>query len=375
MVNFALKTSRLKASRLKDARLKNSSVPTDCIKRARPGLHSLLLTLAVVGTSLISSPIYSQSTTLQQVKSRGVLNCGLNKGLKGFALANSLGDYSGLDSDFCRAVASAVFDDPTAIEFVPLTASERFAALTSGSIDLLARNTTWTMSRNVEFGEFIGVNYYDGQGFMVSKRSGIRSALELDNKGICVIENTTTELNAIDFFGVSKMRYRPVYFETNQEVNDAYIAGRCEAITTDRSGLAATRASLDRPDAHVVLPEVISKEPLGPVVRHGDADWANVVRWTLNCMINAEEMGISSSNVSSINTNNNPAAARLLGTEGEFGALLGIDNDWCANVIRHIGNYSESYERNVGETTALGLARGVNKLWTDGGLLYAPPIR
>lgn len=323
----------------------------------------------------ISGSVYAQSETLQQVQDRGVVLCGLNKGLKGFAQANSLGDYSGLDSDFCRAVAAAIFNDPTAVEFVPLTASERFDSLTAGDIDLLARNTTWTMSRNIAFGEFIGVNYYDGQGFMVPKRSGIRSALELDNKGICVIAGTTTELNAIDFFGVSKMRYRPVYFDTNVEINEAYAQGRCTAITTDRSGLAATRATLAQPDAHLVLPEVISKEPLGPVVRHGDSGWANLVRWTLNCMINAEEMGISSKNIALSGTNANPATARLLGTQGDFGESIGISNTWCANVITHIGNYAESYERNVGENTALGLARGVNKLWTDGGLLYAPPIR
>ncbi len=335
--------------------------------------------LISVSTVLFSSaaPAQSnvQSNTLQEVKSRGKVVCGLNKGLKGFAEANSLGDYSGLDSDFCRAVASAVFNDPKAVEFVPLTAGERFDALTAGQIDLLARNTTWTMSRNIEYGEFIGVNYYDGQGFMVSKRSGIRSALELDNKGICVIKDTTTELNAIDFFKVSKMRYRPVYFDTNAEINRAYEGGQCAAMTTDRSGLAATRATLSRPDAHLVLPEVISKEPLGPMVRAGDANWGNVVRWTLNCMINAEEMGITTSNVSRSAARATPAAARLLGVEGEFGSLLGIDNAWCANVITHVGNYSESYERNVGESTPLGLARGVNRLWTDGGLLYAPPIR
>lgn len=326
-------------------------------------------------SSLFSVSAYSQSTTLTQVQARGAVLCGLNKGLKGFAQANSLGDYSGLDADFCRAVASAIFNDPTSVEFVPLTAAQRFNALASSSIDLLARNTTWTMSRNVEFGEFVGVNYYDGQGFMVPKSAGIRSALELDNKRICVIKDTTTDLNAVDFFNVGKMRYKPVYFKTNEAVNKAYESGRCVAVTTDRSGLAATRATLGRPDAHVVLPEVISKEPLGPMVRSGDSDWANLVRWSLNCMINAEEMGISSANIKTVSNRANPAAQRLLGLTGEFGSLLGIDNKWCANIITHIGNYSESYERNVGENTALGLARGINRLWTDGGLLYAPPIR
>jgi len=342
------------------------------------GARALVQVGAVCAVSIscfFSASVYSQSATLLDVKARGSVACGLNKGLKGFAQANSLGDYSGLDADFCRAVASAIFNDPTKVDFVPLSAAERFDALTSSSIDLLARNTTWTMSRNIEYGEFIGVNYYDGQGFMVTKSSGIRSALELDNKGICVVKGTTTELNAIDFFGVGKMRYKPVYFNSNAAINEAYESGKCVAMTTDRSGLAATRATLERPEAHVVLPEVISKEPLGPMVRTGDSSWANIVRWSLNCMINAEEMGISSANIKKMSRNASPAASRLLGLTENFGGLLGINNKWCANIITHIGNYAESYERNVGENTSLGLARGVNRLWTDGGLLYAPPIR
>ena len=301
--------------------------------------------------------------------------CGVNEGLKGFAQPNSLGDYSGLDSDFCRAVASAVFNDPTAVTFVPLDSKQRFEAVKSRTIDLLARNATWTLSRNAEFGEYVGVNYYDGQGFLVPKRSGIRSALELDNQGICVLRDTTTELNAKDFFATSKMRYRPVFFDNNPDINEAYKERRCVAMTGDISALAARRETLARPDAHLVLPEVISKEPLGPMVSHGDPEWANIVRWTLNCMINAEEMGISSSNIGTFTTNPSPSVARLLGTEGEFGAMMGLDNSWCANIIAHIGNYAESFERNVGQNTSLGLARGVNRLWTDGGLLYAPPIR
>ena len=333
------------------------------------GAIALVITMA-------GGNVHAQSSrTLDQVKSRGAVNCGQSAGLKGFSQANSLGDYSGLDSDFCRAVASAIFDDPTAVRFVALTAGERFDALLSGSIDVLARNTTWTMDRNIKYGEFIGVNYYDGQGFMVPKRSGIRSALELDNKEVCVIKDTTTELNAVDFFSVGKMRYKPVYVETNDDVNVAYDAGRCVAATNDRSALAAQRALLPQPDAHIVLPEVISKEPLGPVVPKGDDQWANLVRWTLHCMINAEEMGITSSNLERASVNANPATQRLLGLTGDFGSQMGVSNTWCANVIRHIGNYAESYERHVGENTALGLARGVNKLWTDGGLMYAPPIR
>lgn len=345
-----------------------------CLFALKPFLRvSVLLTICI--SSFFSSSVYSQSVTLLEVKARGAVVCGLNTSLKGFSQANSLGDYSGLDADFCRAIASAIFNDPTSVQFVPLSAAERFDALTSSSIDLLARNTTWTMSRNVEYGEFIGVNYYDGQGFMVPKRSGIRSALELDNKGVCVTRETTSDLNAADFFKVGKMRYKPVYLDTSEELKQAYITGKCVALTTDRSGLAANRATFERPDAHLVLPEVISKEPLGPVVRAGDSGWANLVRWSLNCMINAEEMGITSSNIKQYSKSANPAASRLLGLTGEFGAMLGIDNNWCANIITHIGNYAESYERNVGENTAVGLARGVNRLWTDGGLLYAPPIR
>lgn len=324
---------------------------------------------------LFSSQAYSQTDTLSRTINRGVVKCGVSEGLKGFSSANSLGDYSGLDADFCRAVASAIFNDPDAVEFVALNSKNRFNALTSGDVDLLVRNTTWTLFRNVEYGEFIGVNYYDGQGFMVPKTAGIRSALELDSKGICVIKETTTELNAIDFFIVSKMRYKPIYFETNQQIKEAYEAGRCAAMTTDRSGLAAIRATLSNPDAHRVLPEIISKEPLGPVVRSGDSQWANVVRWSLNCMINAEELGVTSDNVTNLRDTDDPTRARLLGTSYEFGSLMGISNQWCSNIITHIGNYGESYERNVGENTTLGLARGVNRLWTDGGLLYAPPIR
>ncbi len=349
------------------------------LKLSRPtlvsGLQHCAVGLVVCVCSLFSVSAYSQSATLAQVKERGAVKCGVNSNLKGFAQANSLGDYSGLDADFCRAVASAVFNDPTAVEFVPLSSSERFTAIASASVDVLARNTTWTMSRNVDYGEFVGVNYYDGQGFMVPKRSGIRSALELSNRPICVEKATTTELNAIDFFTVAKMRYKPVYFDNNDQVRTAYDNGDCVALTTDRSALAAERATLKQPDAHLVLPEVISKEPLGPMVPKGDTAWGNLVRWSLNCMINAEEMGISSVNIGQYANSTNPAEQRLLGTEGDFGPQLGVSLTWCANIISHIGNYAESYERNVGENTALGLKRGVNRLWTDGGLLYAPPIR
>ena len=315
--------------------------------------------------------------TLERVRERGVVVCGVNPDLPGFGQSNSLGVWSGLDVDLCRAVASAVFGDPEAAEFVPVTSADRFEALGAGRFDLLTRNTTWTFTRNALHGEFVGVNYYDGQGFMVDRRTGIRSALELDDRPICVSRGTTSELNAIDFFAASELRYRPVYFDDDAESVRGYLDGRCAALTTDRSGLAARRASFANPAAHHVLPEVISKEPLGPMVRTGDANWANVVRWSLACMINAEEMGLTRENVQRPGAASTPAARRLLGEEGEedVGALLGLDRRWCARILRDIGNYAESYERHVGPDTPLALERGVNRLWTNGGLLYAPPVR
>jgi len=317
----------------------------------------------------------ARADTLEAVRERGVVICGVNPDLPGFSHANSLGAWSGLDVDLCRAVASAVFGDPEAAEFVPVSAPERFEELAAGRFDVLVRNTTWTLSRNAIHGEFVGVNYYDGQGFMVPKRSGIQSALELDGLPICVSRGTTTELNAIDFFAVGNLRYRPVYFDDGVDAARGYEAGECEALTTDRSGLAAQRAGFERPEAHRVLPEVISKEPLGPVVRAGDARWANVVRWSLACMINAEEMGLTSDNVQRREAVGTPAARRLVGDDDELGVLLGLDARWCARIVRDIGNYAESYARNVGPETPLALERGVNRLWTDGGLLYAPPVR
>ena len=353
----------------------NTPLTLKSLTRSRYFLRDTLFVFWLVFLLMHSSSTQAQSKTLTEVKSRGVLLCGVSMGLPGFSNANSLGEYAGLDVDMCRAVATAVFNDSDAVEFYPVTSSDRFLALQAGNFDVLARNTTWTMSRNIAYGEFVGVNYYDGQGFMVPKKSGIRSALELNNKKVCVIRGTTTELNAIDFFKVSKMRYRPHYVETEIEASEAYLAGTCTAFTTDRSGLAAIRSGFEQREAHVVLPEVISKEPLGPVVRAGDPAWANVVRWSLNCMINAEELGVNSSNIDKALSNPNPATKRLLGEEGEFGAELGINNSWCANIIRQVGNYGESYNKHVGPDTTLGLVRGVNGLWTDGGLLYAPPIR
>ena len=335
--------------------------------------RTLLSTALLLGMLVTTS--HTVADTLDDVKARGALRCGVNADLAGFAKANSLGEYSGFDVDICRAVASAIFNDSEAVEMIPVSSVDRFTAIESGILDVLSRNTTWTLQRNALFGDFIGTSFYDGQGFMVRKRSGIRSALELDNKPVCVDRNTTTALNAADFFTVSDLRYRPVFFDDQINAFDAYEAGECDAMTTDRSALAAQRTTFEQPDAHLVLPEVISKEPLGPMVGSDDSRWANVVRWSLNCMINAEELGVTSANVNDPEIGSTPAIRRLIGTEGEAGAELGLDPTWCSRIILQVGNYGEMYERNIGPSTAIGMERGINALWTDGGLIYAPPVR
>jgi len=316
------------------------------------------------------------ASTLSQVKEKGHIQCGVSQGLPGFSNADDAGNWTGLDVDLCRGVAAAVFGDANAVKFTPLSAKQRFTALASGEIDILSRNTTWTMTRDTQLGlNFAGVNYYDGQGMMVPTALGAKSAMELDGANICTNTGTTTELNITDFFRSNNMSFNLVAFEKADEVVAAYDSGRCDVYTTDRSGLAAQRGKLTNPDAHVVLPEIISKEPLGPVVRQGDDQWFNIDRWTLNAMINAEEMGISSSNVADQTGSDDPAVKRLLGKEGTFGEELGISNDWAYNIISQVGNYEESYEKHVGENTPLKLARGVNALWSDGGILYASPVR
>lgn len=334
----------------------------------------LTTTLATCLMSAISC-VTVQAATLDDVKARGALRCGVHNDLAGFAQANSLGEYSGFDVDVCRAVASALFNDSEAVDMIPLSSVERFNALVAGQIDILSRNTTWTLERNALFGDFAGVNFYDGQGFMVPKSSGYRSSLELDNQPICVTNNTTSELNAADFFTVSDMRYKPIYFDDEQEAFAGYIDGVCKAFTTDRSGLAAQRSAFDEPEAHIIMPEVISKEPLGPVVPLNDSEWANVVRWSLNCMINAEELGVNSQNVDDADIGSTPAIRRLVGIEGDSGLQLGLDPQWCTRVIRQVGNYGEVYTRHIGPDTPIGLPRGINALWTNGGLIYAPPVR
>ena len=333
------------------------------------------LTAAMVAVASVAFATSASAATLDDVKAKGHIQCGVSQGLPGFSNADDSGNWTGLDVDMCRAVAAAVFGDSQAVKFTPLSAKQRFTALSSGEVDILSRNTTWTMTRDTQLGlNFAGVNYYDGQGMMVPTSLGVTSALELDGANICTNTGTTTELNITDYFRANNMSFNLVAFEKADEVVAAYDAGRCDVYTTDRSGLAAQRGKLTAPDSHMVLSEIISKEPLGPVVRQGDDQWFNIVRWSLNAMINAEEMGVSSANVNNMkfDANITPAVARLIGKEGNFGKELGLSNDWAYNILMQVGNYAESYETNV---TPLGLARGVNALWSDGGILYAAPIR
>ena len=318
-----------------------------------------------------------QTSTLDAVRAKGFVQCGVSQGLPGFSNADDSGKWTGIDVDLCRAVAAAVFGSGDKVKFSPLSAKQRFTALSSGEVDILSRNTTWTMTRDTQLGlNFAGVNYYDGQGMMVPKSLGVKSAVELDGANICTNTGTTTELNITDYFRSNNMKFNLVAFEKADEVVAAYDSGRCDVYTTDRSGLAAQRTKLTKPDDHMVLPEIISKEPLGPVVRQGDDQWFNVVRWTLRALINAEEMGVTKANAASMaSSSKDPALLRLLGKEGKFGEELGLSNDWALNAITAVGNYSESYEANVGPNTPLKLDRGVNALWSDGGILYAAPIR
>jgi general L-amino acid transport system substrate-binding protein len=317
-----------------------------------------------------------QSKTLKQTQKKGFVRCGVSQGLPGFSNADAAGNWTGVDVDVCRAVAAAVLGDANKVKFTPLSAKERFTALTSGEIDILSRNTTWTLSRDADIGlTFVGVNFYDGQGFMVRKDSGITSVNDFAN-GISACTNigTTTELNMRDFFNSRNISYEPVAFEKADEVVAAYDSGRCDTYTTDKSGLAAQRTKMSNPDDHMVLPETISKEPLGPVVRQGDSVWEDIVRWSLNVMIEAEEYGVNSGNADSMKSSDNPAIKRLVGAEGELGSAFGLDNEWSLRIIKQVGNYGESYKRNIADTGILP-DRGPNELWTKGGILYVPPAR
>ncbi len=315
----------------------------------------------------------ANAATLDDIKKAGELKCGVSQGLPGFSNPDDKGNWTGIDVDYCKALAAAILGDGSKVKFVPLSAKVRFTALQSGEIDVLSRNTTWTFSRDTTLGiNFVGVLYYDGQGFMVRKKLGVKSAKELSGAQVCTNTGTTTELNVADYFRANNMQYKVVAFEKADEVVAAYDAGRCDVYTTDRSGLAAQRTKLKEPNAHVVLPEIISKEPLGPAVRQGDDQFANIARWVLNAVIIAEDFGISSKNIDKMKASKNPEIKRLLGVEGDYGKPLGLDKGWAYNAIKAVGNYGEMYDRNV---TPLGLERGVNSLWTKGGLIYAPPFR
>ncbi len=338
-------------------------------------MKSKIIPIAI-GATLGLMATSASAATLDDVKAKGFIQCGVSQGLPGFSNPDDKGNWTGIDVDTCRGIAAAVFGDASKIKYTPLSAKERFTALQSGEIDVLSRNTTWTMTRDTALGlNFAGVNYYDGQGFMVRKSLGVDSALKLGGAAVCTNTGTTTELNVADYFRANKLEYKIVAFEKADEVVQAYDKGRCDVYTTDRSGLAAQRLKLEKPDEHMVLPEIISKEPLGPVVRQGDDQWFNIVKWVHNAMLNAEELGVTSANVDQMKSSDNPAIRRLLGVEGKFGSNLGLSNNWAYAIIKQVGNYGEIYERNVGPKTPLGLARGLNALWNNGGLQYAPPIR
>jgi general L-amino acid transport system substrate-binding protein len=334
----------------------------------------LAVLLLVTFVTLPMAPGWAQ--TLKAVKERGMLTCGVSQGLPGFSRPDQNGNWTGFDVEFCRAIAAAIFNDTTKTRFVSLDTGDRFTALKIGKVDLLSRNSTWTMSRENSLGlMFVGVAYYDGQGFLVRRALNIDTALGLDGKSVCTQTETTTELNLRDYFRANKMDYRMLALITANDTVNAYASGKCDALTSDVSQLYAERLRLADPDSHVILPEVISKEPLGPVVRQGDDRWFNLVKWTLFAMINAEEMGISSQTIGAAMKSEKPDVRRLVGTEGDFGEQLGLSNDWAARIVRLVGNYGEIFERNIGAGSRLGIPRGLNALWNRGGIQYAPPIR
>ncbi|TWC05542.1 general L-amino acid transport system substrate-binding protein [Bradyrhizobium macuxiense] len=335
------------------------------------------VSLAVILAAAAALSVQAASAqTLKTVKDRGQLSCGVSQGLPGFSAPDDKGNWTGIDVDVCRAIAAVVLDDPTKIKFVPLSAKDRFTALQSGEIDVLSRNTTWTVSRDTSLGaNFTGVTYYDGQGFMVKKSLKVNSALELNSASVCVQTGTTTEQNLADFFKGNNMKYEVIAFGSIDEAVKAYESGRCDVFTDDASGLYASRLKLANPADHIVLPEIISKEPLGPMVRHGDDQWFDIVKWTLFAMINAEELGITQKNVDTMLKSDKPEMKRVLGTDGNLGEQLGLTKDWVVRIVKAVGNYGETFERNVGTGSPLGIARGVNNLWNKGGIQYAPPIR
>jgi general L-amino acid transport system substrate-binding protein len=334
---------------------------------------SLVLALAVA--ACLSAQAAS-TQTLKTVKDRGMLSCGVSQGLPGFSSPDDKGNWTGLDVDICRAIAAAIFNDATKVKFVPLSAKDRFTALQSGEIDVLSRNTTWTLSRDTSLGaNFTGVTYYDGQGFLVKKSLKVNSALELNSASVCVQTGTTTEQNLADYFKGNNMKYEVIAFGTADETVKAYESGRCDVFTSDVSQLYAERLKLSNPADHAVLPEVISKEPLGPMVRHGDDQWFDIVKWTLFAMVSAEELGVNQKNVDEMAKSDKPELKRAFGTDGNLGEQLGLTKDWVSRIVKAVGNYGEAFDRNVGAGSKLGIARGLNQLWNKGGIQYAPPIR
>ncbi|MCL5426108.1 MAG: amino acid ABC transporter substrate-binding protein [Gammaproteobacteria bacterium] len=335
-----------------------------------------LALLVSAGSITLAGATTAQADTLEDTVNRGAVQCGVSDGLPGFSAPDDDGNWQGLDVDVCRAVAAAVLGDADAVNYISLNAVERFTALQSGEVDVLSRNTTWTTTRDTTLGlNFTGVNFYDGQGFMVSRDLGISSADELDGASICIQSGTTTELNLADYFRANDMEFDPIVFDTSEQTVGGYQAGRCDVLTSDTSQLAALRIQLDDPEASVILTDVISKEPLGPVVRQGDDLWFNIVKWSLFAMINAEEYGVTSENAEEMLDSENPDIARLLGQDGNYGEGMGLEADWAYNIVSQVGNYAESFERNVGMDSPLEIERGVNALWNDGGFQYAPPIR
>jgi len=338
-------------------------------------MQKTLVTIALTASLGLGATI-AQAATLEDVQGKGYVQCGVTEGVAGFSLPDEKNEWTGLDVDYCRALAAAIFNDAQAVRFTPLGTAERLAALSSGEIDVLSRTTTWTMSRDTTAGiSFTGVMFYDGQGFMVRQDSGVTSALELGNANICVQAGTTTELNMADYLSANGIEYTPVVFSGRPEAVKAFEDGRCDAYTTDASGLAADRTRFGDPQAYIILPEIISKEPLGPSVRQGDDTWFKIARWVQFALLNAEELGVTSANVDEMLGSDNPEIKRLLGVEGDFGTPVGLSKDWAYQIIKLVGNYGEVYDRNVGPDTALRLDRGINALWTNGGIQYAPPIR
>lgn len=330
--------------------------------------------LLIAGSATAQAP--KPTSTLEVVKNRGMLSCGVSQGLPGFSTPDDKGNWTGIDVDICRAIAAAVLNDPTKIRFVPLSAKDRFTSLQSSDIDVLSRNTTWTLSRDTSVGlNFTGITYYDGQGFLVAKAKNVNSALELSNATVCVQTGTTNEQNVADYFKANKMKYEIVAFSSADEALKTYESGRCDVFTSDVSQIVAERTKLAQPDAHAILPEVISKEPLGPLVRHGDDQWFDIVKWTLFAMLNAEELGITQKNVDEMAKSDKPELKRIFGTDGNLGEQLGLTKDWVIRIVKAVGNYGETFDRNVGANSKLQISRGWNKLYTQGGLQYAPPIR